>query len=270
MTDDTDERHPMDALTDAQLEGELNRLPYPEVDRDFDDAVLHRYRRGDLDEAEIVQMEKLLLDSPRARAVLAESARTVDPALLQSLESVVTPAGASGTVAPRVGLVAVVVALAASVLALVLRPTDPGFAPRLGISDVAGHVKDTRAADAPAEERTLVDTPQYVPDGQLEIVLRAREGNAGGIPDVTLYRVGPDGRLVAAPGEVRSGNAGLRIEARAGDMLGETPGIRRLHMVLSSSEEERPDMTGKSPEEGRALVCKSCWMTLDIEMLAGE
>ena len=69
-----------------QLNAELGRLPFPAIEREFDDALLHRYREGELDGDDAERIEQLLLISPQARAVLAEGATPTDESLLKALE----------------------------------------------------------------------------------------------------------------------------------------------------------------------------------------
>lgn len=254
----------MTPLTDEQLDASLAQMPFPDVDREFDDGLLHRYRHGELDEATASRVERLLLESPRARAVLAEAARPVDEHLLLRLEPIVTTRTDEGSIANRLGIVAVAIALAASVVAVVMRPVAPDFAPRLGLTSVAGQVQEVRSGDLDG----LPDsTPQFVPDAQMKLVLRPLEGNAGGIPDIAIYRIGPDGRLVrVTEATLTPGPGGVRITGRAGDVLGGQPGTRRLHLVLSPPGEP-PAIVGRTPDEARGGVCSSCWLTIDAELL---
>lgn len=256
----------MNPDTDEGIDAMLSALPYPDVDRAFDDALLHRYRRGELDEAGRVRVEQILLDSPRARAVLVEASHPVDEALLARLERVVAPEAEASSSVTRWGFVAVAVALAASVLGVVLRPTKPEFAPLYGVAAVGGRVQDVREG---------IDTAlghggplRFLPDGRVKIVLQPQAGHSGGTPQATVFRVGDDGRLVPVDKvAIERGQGGIRIQGRARDLLGPGLGTRRLHVVFTP-EGEQPPVAGRSPDEGRAAVCETCWLSIDAELVA--
>lgn len=258
----SDEGRPdMHALTDEQLDAELTRLPFPDADRGFDDGLLHRYRRGELDEAATAKVEQLLLNSKQARAVLAEAATPVDPALLSRLEDVVVPAGEDGTVASRVGLVMVAIALAASVVAWVMRPATPDFAPRMEMARMTGHVQDVRSGDGPA----VPAKPHFLVDARVRMVLSPHADNIGGIPDVAAYRIDDDQNMVHVKARITIGETGVRVEGRAGDLFGETAGPSKLHLVFWQQGTAR-NLHGRSADDAQAAVCGSCWMTVDAEI----
>lgn len=256
----------MNPDTDEGLDAMLRALPYPDSDRVFDDALLHRYRRGELDEQSKARVEQLLLDSPRARAVLAEAIHPVDEALIERLEKVVAPAESASSTVTRWGFAAVAVALAASLLALVLRPTRHDFAPQYGVAAVGGRVQDVR--DAPEAGLGGVGPLRFVPDGRVKIVLQPQAGHSGGTPEATVFRVGDDGRLMAVQNVgIERGQGGIRIQGRARDLLGGGFGSRRLHVVFTP-DGEQPVVSGRTPDEARAAVCETCWLTIDAELVA--
>lgn len=250
----------MNALNDEQLDAELTRLPFPDRDRAFDDGLLHRYRRGELDDAGTARVEQLLLQSPNARSVLLESAHPVDDALIGRLESVVVPPSDEGTIATRVGLVAVAIALAASIVAWVMRPATPDFAPSMDITLMAGHVLDERDGDT-----RPVETPVFVPQARARFVLTALPGSIGGIPEVAAYRADENGRMVAVDAEVTRGETGVSVEGRAGALFGEAAGTRDLHLVLSAPG-RTPSHARRTVDRARADACDTCWMTITAEI----
>lgn len=253
-------RPDMNALTDEQLDAELARLPFPDAERGFDDAQLHRYRRGELDEAATARVEQLLLASAQARSVLAEAAAPVDDALLKRLEAVTLPPADEATVATRVGLVAVAIALAASIVAWVMRPATPDFAPRMEIVRMAGQVQTVRSGDP-----TLPDTPAYVPDARVRLVLGPHSDNIGAMPEVSAYRIDRDENMVPLKARITRGETGVRIEGRAGDLFGESAGEHKLHLVFWQPGTAR-SLAGRSADDARAAVCGSCWMTITGEI----
>jgi len=250
----------MNALTDEQLDAELARLPFADADRGFDDALLHRYRRGELDDTATAKIEQTLLQSRRARGVLAEASRPVDDALMGRLEAVIVPPSDEGTVATRVGLVTVTIALAASVVAWVMRPATPDFAPRLEVARMAGHVQDVRSGDD-----SLPEKPAYVPDARVKLVLSPHDDNIGELPEVSTYRVDRDGNIIRVESKVTRGETGIRIEGRAGDLFGEAAGDYALHLAFWPPGASR-NLSGRSADDARAAVCGSCWMTLNAEI----
>lgn len=264
----SDAKKNTDTNTDEGLDAMLSALPYPDVDRGFDDALLHRYRRGELDDAERNRVEQLLLDSPQARAVLAEAARPVDDALISRLERVVEPDRGPNPNVTRWGFIAVAAALVASVVGLVLRPSTPDFAPTYGVVKVGGTIKEIRDENGMEPGLGLVEPLLFTPDGRLELLLQPLEGHAGGTPTTTVLYAGDDGLLVPSTGvEIERGSGGIRIKGRAGDLLGPGVGSRRLHIVFSP-DGTRPDVDGRLPSEAREDVCSDCWLTLDAELVA--
>lgn len=258
----------MNPDTDEGLDAMLSALPYPDVDRVFDDALLHRYRRGELDEASRARVEQLLLDSPRARAVLVEASHPVDEALIERLERVVAPAETSSSSVTRWGFVAVAVALAASVLALVIRPPEHPFAPQYTVAAVGGRVQDVRGAPGLDSGLGKVGPLRFLTDGRVKIVLQPQAGHSGGTPQVAVFRVGDDGKLLQVQhAGIERGEGGIRIQGRASDLLGPGLGSRRLHVVFSP-EGEHPAVAGRAPDEARAAVCETCWLTIDAELVA--
>ncbi len=258
----SDEGRPdMHALTDEQLDAELARLPFPDADRGFDDGLLHRYHRGELDEAATAKVEQLLLNSKQARSVLVEADAPVDPALLGRLEDLVVPPGEDGTVASRVGLVMVAIALAASVVAWVMRPATPDFAPRMEIARMTGHVQDVRSGDAPA----VPERPRFVPDARVRMVLSPHADNIGGIPEVAAYRIDRDQSMIQVKARITLGETGVRVEGRAGDLFGEAAGAARLHLVFWQQGTAR-NLHGRGADDAQAAVCGSCWMTVTAEI----
>lgn len=257
----SDDEADMNPLTDAQLDAELARMPFPDVDRSFDDAQFARYRRGDLDEANTARVEQILLQSAQARAVLAEQIAPVDDALLGRLEAIVVPPSEEGTIANRVGIVTVAIALAASVVAWVMRPATPDFAPRMEIASVSGQIKAVRSGDD-ASAGPL----RFVPDARVKLMLGPLEDHTGGVPQVSAWRVGPDDRLRPVDVRVTQGRSAVRVEGRAGDLFGEAAGTARLHLALSAPDES-PRLTRRSVDDARAALCESCWMTITAEIV---
>lgn len=257
----SDEGRPdMNALTDEQLDAELARLPFPDSERPFDDGLLHRYRQGQLDEAATARVEQLLLQSGRARAVLAEAAAPVDEALLKRLEAIAVPPAEEATVATRVGLVAVAIALAASVVAWVTRPATPDFAPRMELVRMSGQVQDVRSGDG-----ALPAKPIYVPDARVKLVIGPHGDNIGALPEVAAYHIDRDENMVPVRARITRGETGVRIEGRAGTLFGEAPGDYELHLVFWPPGTAR-NLIGRSADDARAAVCGSCWMTIDGEI----
>lgn len=258
----SDDEADMNSLTDAQLDAELAHMPFPDTDRVFDDALLARYRRGDLDEANTARVEQVLLQSAQARAVLAASTAPVDDALLGRLEAIVVPpASDEGTIANRVGIVAVAIALAASIVAWVMRPVTPDFAPRMELATVSGQIKAVRSGEDPT-----AGPLRFVPDARVKMLLGPLDGNAGGIPQVSAYRIGADDRMVPVRVRVTRGKSGVRLEGRAGDIFGEDPGERRIYLVFSPPDDTQ-SLARHSVDDALSSLCGSCWMTVTAEIV---
>ena len=257
----SDESRPdMHALTDEQLDAELGRLPIPDGERPFDDGLLHRYRRGELDEPGVARVEETLLSNRHARSVLGAAAEPVDPARYGRLEELVVPPGEDRTVATRVGLVMVAIALAASVVAWVMRPATPDFAPRMEIARMAGHVQAVRAGDDSVPEK-----PRFVRDARVKLVLSPHSDNIGGMPDVAAYRIDRDQNMALVDARITPGETGIRLEGRAGDLFGEETGPAKLHLVFWQKGSAR-NLHGTGADDAQAAVCGSCWMTITAEI----
>lgn len=258
----------MNTDTDEGLDAMLSALPYPDIDRGFDDALLHRYRRGELDEDERAKVEQLLLDSPRARAVLSEATRPVDEALLNRLERVVSPNANANPTVTRWGFIAVAAALVASVVGLMLRPSTPDFAPAYGVAQVGGTVKEVRDENGLEPGLGLVGPLRFTPDGRVELLLQPLEGHSGGTPAVHVFQVDEDGRLAPASNVgVERGPGGIRIRGKASDLMGEGLGTRQIHVVFTP-DGTPSDVAGRVASEAREEACADCWLTLDAELVA--
>ncbi len=264
----TDAEDTMNADTDEGLDAMLSALPYPDIDRGFDDALLHRYRRGELDDDGRAKVEQLLLDSPRARAVLAEAARPVDEALLSRLERVVSPNDNTNPTVTRWGFIAVAAALVASVVGLMLRPSTPDFAPAYGVATVGGTIKEVRDENGLEPGLGLIGPLRFTPDGRLEVLLQPLEGHSGGTPSVHVFHVDADGRLVPVHDVgIDRGPGGIRIQGKASDLLGDGLGPRQMHVVFTP-EGTPSEVAGRPASAAREEVCADCWLTLDAELVA--
>lgn len=253
-------------LDDDALDRALGQLPIPDADRAFDDTVLQQYRAGELTGQDLTRAEMLLIDSANARSVLAASGHAIDEKLYNRLEAVVAPEPSIGRSRERWGFLAVGLALAASIVGIVMRPTPPEFAPQYGFDDISGQVKDVRDGSLDTQAGAL---HTYLADGNLKLLLRPIEGHVGPTPVAALYRVDGDGRLMTidAAKVVASPDAGpIRVVGRAGDVLGNTPGQRRLFVVLTPPEDD-VELVGVTPDKARRKVCESCWLVLETEIV---
>lgn len=251
---------------DDALDQLLSRMPVPDTDRVFDDAILQQYRAGALTGQDLSRAELLLIDSASARSVLAASSQPVDEKLYNRLEAVVAPEPRIGRSRERLGFIAVGLALAASIVGIVLRPTTTDFAPQYGFTDISGQVKDLRDGSLDTQAGQL---HRYVADGNMKLLLRPVEGHSGGTPTARLYRVDGDGRMMAIEGAeiaATDGAGPIRVVGRAGDVLGEPPGQRRLFVVLGQADDP-PELVGLAPDDARGKVCPSCWLVLDAEIV---
>lgn len=139
------------------------------------------------------------------------------------------------------------VALAAALAMLVLRPQSLPPAPEFTLEGPSGGLTEVRA-DVP-------ESNVFVPASQVRLVLHPRQAPRPGAA-LALFRVETGERLHRLPGalaQVQPNGAWL-IEGEGRALFGDTPGPRRLLVVVAGAAEALADLDGRQASviEGRA------------------
>lgn len=119
------------------------------------------------------------------------------------------------------------IALAASLLFLILRPAPPPDAPEFSLVGPFGGLTEVRA-DVP-------ESNVFVPDSQVRLVLHPKAAPAPGTV-LALFRVDPAG-LARLPDNLArvQPNGAWSIEGEGRVLFGDTPGEKRLLIVVAGS-----------------------------------
>lgn len=139
------------------------------------------------------------------------------------------------------------VALAAALAILVLRPQSLPPAPEFTLEGPTGGLTEVRA-DVP-------ESNVFVPASQVRLVLHPRQASLPGAA-LALFRVEAGDRLHRLPDALArvQPNGAWVIEGEGRALFGDTPGPRRLLVVVAGAAEALADLDGRAASviEGRA------------------
>lgn len=206
-----------------------------------DDGVLLQYHAGALDEATTTRIEGHLARCADCRELLQELARPVTAEAEQrAIDAVRSPARASepgrasGSSAvlrrgPWLALAAVLIAALGTSLALLRGGASLAYQP----PELYGAVREVRGEDRPAPPGAT-----FTPDGTFKAILRpASPPPEGHDPSLEVWVRQGDGEWArASAGKVSSAEGVVRFEARAGDLLGASPGPREVRFDLRAGD----------------------------------
>jgi hypothetical protein len=141
----------------------------------------------------------------------------------------------------RFGALGGAIALAAGVLFFALRPGALPPAPEYTLDGPTGGLTEVRA-DVPASN-------VYLPESQVRLVLRPAGPVVPGAA-AALFRVEADARLVALPAGLVEAmpNGAFLIEAAGRTLFGDTPGRKRLALVVAREGGRLAPLDGASVE----------------------
>lgn len=141
----------------------------------------------------------------------------------------------------RFGALGGAIALAAGVLFFALRPGALPPAPEYTLDGPTGGLTEVRA-DVPGSN-------VYLPESQVRLVLRPAGSVVPGAA-AALFRVEADARLVALPGGLveTMPNGAFLIEAAGRALFGDTPGRKRLALVVAREGGTLTPLDGASVE----------------------
>ncbi len=231
------------AHADSEIDALLSAAgPDPDdAQRFVDVGRLRAFRDGRLEAAEAAEVEALLVESPKARDLLAELATPVPQHVTGWAENQLAPAQTRRVWPYAGGLVALA---AASVLFLLWPGASIPVEYRL--ADVAGGVQAKRA--------DVVRSRTYGRDGRVRLTLvPASEAGAPEMaPHVRVFLSAAGGRLTRADMEVTERDAALRLEAGAHRLFG-LPGPKLMLIGLAHDAARLEQAAGRTIDEARAL-----------------
>jgi hypothetical protein len=186
---------------------------------------------------------------PADDLLVARLSRAWAPAAATEVEANATRRAASSRRGLRFGALGGGLALAAGVLFFVLRPGALPPAPEYRLDGPSGGLTEVRA-DVP-------ESDVFVPDSQVRLVLRPAGGPTPGAA-AALFRLEADARLVALPPALVQAmpNGAFLVEASGRALFGDTPGRKRLALVVAREAATLAPLDGLSVEalDGRPEV----------------
>ncbi len=236
------------STTDAEIDALLAGGGHGRVDeqRFVDVGQLQAYRQGRLSQPESEDVERLLLESEKARDLLAELATPVPEAVADWAAAQLAPRAPSAASAGRrwPAYAGGVVALAAALLMFALWPGAADL-PTYRLVESAGGIQETRG--------DLKTSKTYGPDGRVRLTVVPSEERPGTVsaPKVRVFVSAAGSPLRAVTMNVTTRDGAVRLEADARDLF-TSPGEKRVWVALAA-EEARLDAAGKSAATARSM-----------------
>lgn len=237
-----------------------------EPDEHIDDGILMAWRAGQVDDTTRAAVDAHLAACPPCRALLVELAEPVPESLLEAAETrgrALLPRVAPSPPRRRVVWVAPLLAAAAALVWVLLRPAPPAEHPTVGGWSLTALEGGLAAARDPKRPGSNV----FTPDGRIKLLLTPGPGGPGEA-SAEVYLLGSEHTLRPAPGLVReTGPTGIvRFTGLAADVFGQEYGPHILFVLIDRPHGDT--VTGRSPDAARAARPDAQWIEVAVEYRA--